>query len=188
MATKLTRKELVSAAEDMNRTLRLYPPIGYEGKPLTEEEVKEMSKEDFTAEVDKALKKASPKKLPESSLRAALLLENEGLVEGDDVRPNTREILKALVLEEAAAVPSPKEDKAPKTKPTKAKTANGKRKAPSNKFLVYKKWAGSQGKATADQLHAFIQEQVKLNTIKQWVNGWKKGKFLPGGVVVNHDN
>jgi len=54
--------------------------------------------------------------------------------------------------------------------------------SPSNKFLVYTKWEESKGTEEVKDLHSFINERVKLSTIRFWVCQWKKGKDFPAGV------
>ncbi|KKM77713.1 hypothetical protein LCGC14_1367310, partial [marine sediment metagenome] len=47
----------------------------------------------------------------------------------------------------------------------------------SNKAIIYFAW--KKGQKDAKKLHALVKEAVKLGTIRNWLNGWKNGKYLP---------
>ena len=77
-----------------------------------------------------------------------------------EVEDLKQEMLKALV---------PAEPKVKKQKKEKG--------APSNKQLVYVAW--KKGKDKPKELHAAINENVQLSTIKSWIRQWEAGKNLP---------
>lgn len=73
---------------------------------------------------------------------------------------------------------APKDEKVKKVKKVKAKAAD---KDPSNKERVFRLWEASDDKtaALAETFQKEAEAEVKLSTIKAWINQWNGGKNLP---------
>ena len=61
---------------------------------------------------------------------------------------------------------------------TKSKAKSTKSDNLSNKAVIYLAW--KKGEEDIDKLHEKVDKAVKRNTVRGWVNRWKKGKGLPG--------
>jgi len=141
---KLTRKELMDAASDLNKTLRLFPPIGFPKTETLMDINTAMAKEEVAEIVDAALQKADPQKMTASQLEAKILEEMslpDSLTDEDPVSPDTRRVV-AIVLENANP---PRIPDAPKKKGAKNPPQANKKGANEG---VKPKSGGKDGKAS----------------------------------------
>lgn len=101
---------------------------------------------------------------------------DEALEPDEPADESVEEATDAVVTEPVEE--APKDEKAKKVKKVKAKAAD---KGTSNKERVFRLWEASDDKtaALAETFQKEAEAEVKLSTIKAWINQWNGGKNLP---------
>ena len=192
---KIKQKRLVNAARDLNKSLGLEPPIGFDEELDKTIPVEKMSEGDLiealkgeSEQCDGSEKLADDTWAVFKELGVPVDRSDEDPDEVDDseedVKPPKKAAKKAPAKKVAAKKVAAKKapvKKAPVKKAPSRKTTASKERPPSNKEVVYKTWKNGKGETDAEKLHALVKGAVKLNTIKIWIAAWKRGdvNYLP---------
>ena len=111
----------------------------------------------------------------EEELKEAMFVLLEPVEEEE--KPETKEIKMTPSGKEEVPIPKKSDAKKEKEVPVKVKKTGKVDPSKSNKAIVYLTWV--DGEKDVEKLHKQVNENVKLSTIKSWLNQWKTEKNLP---------